>query len=281
MEPAESQYLRTTLSRQLPSSVFVLKLYDRRFAEQLRQDHDAGLWSPQIEDEYRKFVHDGSATAFFDLCSEKDGVEWAWKHEAGKEWSQAQREAYLQYSCLKFCRTESSVYNGLSDMEGHVIPRLWAMVRMRSSSAHTPSAHTLPHDYFDCPGILLEYIEGFPLTDIALNAPREDWQKICEDAIQIINRIGDRHIRNKDVKTRSFIVRKDPQLETFSVFMIDFGECVLRNQDESEYEWRKWKAMQDEEGAIGMVMQRKLDGGFKYTRTLESEKLMDEFQRED
>lgn len=119
------------------------------------------------------------------------------------------------------------------------------------------------------------------MTDIALHAPREDWQQICEEAIQIVNRIGDRDIRNEDIKTRSFIVRKDPNTEQFKVFMIDFGACVLRRPDEDDDEWREWKAMQDEEGAIGMVMQSKLDGGFKYTRTPESEKLLDEFQRED
>ncbi|KAI9690112.1 MAG: hypothetical protein M1822_009073 [Bathelium mastoideum] len=166
-------------------------------------------------------------------------------------------------------------------MEGLTIPRLSAVVRLGSSSACAPSTHTPLNVYLDCPGILLEYIEGFPLTDIALHAPREDWQQICEDAIQIINRIGDRHIRNEDVKTRSFIVRKDPQSEKFRVCMVDFGSCVLRKPDESDDEWREWKAMQDEEGAIGLVMQRQLDGGFKYTRSPESKQLMDEFQGED
>jgi len=272
--------LRTMPTRPLPN-LFILKIYDRRFAEQLRRDNKASLWNPQIEDEYRKFVHDGSAAAFFKLCSEKDAVNQDWAYEARKEWNQAQQEAYLQYSCLKYYRTESSVYNRLFDIQGRDIPRLQALVKIKSSSAHTPSTHAPLDDYFDCPGVLLEYIEGFSLTDIALHAPREDWQQICEEAIQIVNRIGDRDIRNEDIKTRSFIVRKDPNTEQFKVFMIDFGACVLRRPDEDDDEWREWKAMQDEEGAIGIVMQSKLDGGFKYTRTPESEKLLDEFQRED
>lgn len=38
--------------------------------------------------------------------------------------------------------------------------------------------------------------------------------------------------------------------------------------------------MQDEEGAIGLVMERQLNGGFTFVRTAESERLMDEFMSE-
>lgn len=75
--------LRTMPTRPLPN-LFILKIYDRRFAEQLRRDNKASLWNPQIEDEYRKFVHDGSAAAFFKLCSEKDAVHQDWAYEARK-----------------------------------------------------------------------------------------------------------------------------------------------------------------------------------------------------
>ena len=37
--------------------------------------------------------------------------------------------------------------------------------------------------------------------------------------------------------------------------------------------------MQNEKGAIGIVMERKLKKGFTYVRTAESERLMDEFMK--
>lgn len=103
--------------------------------------------------------------------------------------------------------------------------------------------------------------------------------------IRIINLIGGRGIRDEDVKTRSFIVRNNPskygpRTTPTDVVMIDFGSCVLRTKDQDDRDWREWKAMQDEEGAIGMVMERKLNGGFTYVRTAESERLMDEFMSE-
>ena len=136
-------------------------------------------------------------------------------------------------------------------------------------------------EYLNCPGILLEYIQGFHLTDLDKFAPKATWQPICEEAIRIINEIGSFDVRNEDIKTRSFVVHKDSDTAQFKVFMMDFGSCVLRKPDQDDHDWREWKAMQDEEGAIGLVMERKLQGVFKYTRTLESEKLMAEFQSEE
>jgi hypothetical protein len=56
----------------------------------------------------------------------------------------------------------------------------------------------------------LGLIQGFLLTDLADFAPIAAWQQIREEAIRTINRMSDRDIRNEDVKTRSFIIRKDP-----------------------------------------------------------------------
>lgn len=133
-------------------------------------------------------------------------------------------------------------------------------------------------EYTDIPGILLQYIEGFPLTDIEEYTPRESWQAICEDAIRVINRIGDLGILNEDVKPRSFIVREDAG-NRFKVTMIDFALCKFRQDYKDVYDWDKWKSIQDEEGAVGYVMQRRLKGGFSYRRSARYEKLDEEFRK--
>jgi hypothetical protein len=90
-----------------------------------------------------------------------------------------------------------------------------------------PSSKSRTSEYLGCEGILLEFIQGFPLTNLADHAPNYTWQDICEDAIQIVNHIGGRDICNRDVKTRNFIVRKDPGTGRFKGFMIDFEVRVM------------------------------------------------------
>ena len=44
---------------------------------------------------------------------------------------------------------------------------------------------------------MLEYVQGFHLTNLEEFAPKAAWQQICDEAIRIINRIGDRDIRKR------------------------------------------------------------------------------------
>lgn len=258
---------------------FILKLYDRRFATQLRNDEEASPWSPEIESEYNEFVYDGRASEFFDLCSAKfrDDDEYWVDDEHREMWNREQHEAYLQYLCRRTYNTESDAYSLLHDMQGKHVPRLFARLLLRSSDSS--AAHEM---YLDCPGILLEYIQGFPLTDLADNAPEKDWQYICEDAIRIVHLIGDRGICNRDVTTRSFIVREDPGPgpRTFKVFMTDFGLCVFRSQAKNDREFNEWQADEDEEGAVGRVVETRLKGGFKYDLSSRAQWLLYEFKRE-
>ncbi|KAJ5378539.1 hypothetical protein N7509_011658 [Penicillium cosmopolitanum] len=49
--------------------------------------------------------------------------------------------------------------------------------------------------------------------------------------------------------------------------MIDFALCSFRKDYADDTDWSEWKAMQDEEGAIGLIMQDRLEGGFIYSRS--------------
>lgn len=137
--------------------------------------------------------------------------------------------------------------------------------------------------YANISGILLEYIPGFPLTDLSAHAPKEAWQGICEYAIRIIHQISDRGILNEDVKTRSFIVCHDPEARGYRDVMTDFALCSFRREYEDDKVWREWIAREDEEGAIGFVMRRHLQGspgGFVYTRSVRYMELDKEFKSE-
>jgi hypothetical protein len=254
---------------------FVLKLYDRRFATQLRLDEEASPWSSQIEFEYSVFVRGGRASKFFDLCTAKYREYEYWPYEDREEWNMAEHEAHLQYLCHRTYQTETNAYKKMHDIQGKHVPRLFARPFLQSSDSGLASK------YLDHPGILLEYIQGFPLTNLADETPMKNWQYVCEDAIRIVHMIGDRGICNKDVKTRSFIVCEDPGTEKFKVFMTDFGLCLFRSRAKNDREFNGWQALEDEESAVGHAMKKKLEGGFKFYRSSRSEKLMNEFKSED
>lgn len=253
----------------------VLKIFDRRFATQLREDEGILPWTLDIEREYQDFVVSGGASEFIAQLRSRNNMA----DEEGEHWTVAQKEAYLHHYMQKLYDAETKVYERVQDIQGRDVPKLLVTLTVPGQHLSLNSFKGIDN-YINYPGILLEYIQGFKLNELTTHAPRETWQYICEDALRIVNTIGDRGIRNEDVKTRNFLVRRDPIREVSKVFMIDFALCEFRRQDQDEREWRQWKAIQDEEGAVGYVMQRLLKGGFVYCRSPLYLKLDEDFRME-
>ncbi|KAE8146932.1 hypothetical protein BDV25DRAFT_169521 [Aspergillus avenaceus] len=249
-----------------------LKLFDRRFATQFREDEDIEPWTLDIETQYLDYIRNGSAAAFIrklDSDSTVDGDDGEEDEEEEGTWTTSQNEAYLHHRMRNLYETEVEVYHALKEIQGKHVPRLYACVTVAGSA----------NEYTDIPGVLLQYVRGFQLRDIAAHAPRDAWQGVCEEAISIVHRVGEKGVLNKDVKTRSFIVSGDAG-EGFRVFMIDFALCRLRREYRDDEDWWWWKALQDEEGAVGFLMQKYLKGGFVYRRSELYEKLDLEFKSE-
>lgn len=250
----------------------VLKLFDRRFVAELRKKERIGPWTTGIEQQYYHFVINGSASNFITkLNSNSEMAE-----EDGDTWNVPENEAYFHDYMTDLYKREVEVYNTLKDIQGCAIPQLFVCLTVPSSSS-SPAESV--NKYIEIPGILLQYIDGFPLSDIAAHAPMATWQTICDDAIQIVNLMSHRGILNKNVTTWSFIVHKSPE-NILQVFMKDFALCNFRREFEDEEDWREWKANQDEEGAVGYVMQKYLKGGFVYQRSALYEKLDRDFKME-
>jgi hypothetical protein len=215
----------------LPCSGVKGPFYFKNFTTgaQLRKDEKIPPWAPEIEREYRKSVLDGTASEFITKLRSHDNLA----EQEGENWNVTQNEAYLYNYCDKLYNTETKMYERVNDLQGRDVLRLFARLTVPES----PSSSSKPTSkYFDCPGILMEYIQGFLLTDLSKRAPRDVWQYVCDDAIRIVNVIGDRGIRNEDVKTRNSIVRKDSVTGKFKVF------CVV---DQDERDWRVKKARLD------------------------------------
>ena len=250
----------------------ILKLYDRRFATGLRRRERAKPWTPTIEEVYKQYVFNGRAEKLFEDLDRPSDDEESGNGDDDIYWDEEERdpnmktgqdEGYLQHYCQKIWANEVRAYEKLRDLQGCMIPKFLAAVRLSQPDVDIPH-HLLK--YFDTMGILIECIDGFNLYDLKTKAPQSQWQAICEDAIRIVNLVGDYDILNNDVRPENFLVRKAEPGETFQVFQIDFGQTDF--MDGLPWEtWRDLKACIDEEGAIGLVMQNLLEGGFKYKRS--------------
>jgi hypothetical protein len=249
----------------------ILKLFDRRFASQIREE-DNGLkpWTSGVENDYRKYLFEDETASSFIARLETEGLPFIYEERG--TFTTVQEEVYLQYKMFRFFNAELEVYRRIQDLQGTDVPKVLVTVTLSDDSG-------TKHKYLECPGLLLEFIEGIPLSDIDTSIPREAWQDLCEDAIRIVHTISDRDIRNEDVKPRNFIVRKEG--DKYKAIMIDFALCVFKKSDEELSEWREAQASQDEEGAVGYVMARKLGDGFRYTRSEKYNKLDFEFKGED
>jgi predicted protein tyrosine phosphatase len=229
-----------------------LKLYDRRFADGQREQEGVGAWTPAIEDAYTESVRSGTIHQF---VHDLHHVEKLQIYEM--DFSYAQAEAYIAHLVLEQYTAEIAVYDALRDHQGKAVPRLLAAVDLDLSP---PGAED---ELFHIKGILLEFIEGFPMSQLSGNVPQSAWQNIVDQGIAAVHVLGDHYIMDEDRRPLNFMVSPEKDGE-FRVFMIDFGCCRFKRDDESEEEWASNKITMDEEGAVGLLMRKWLakDHGF-------------------
>ncbi|THY52184.1 hypothetical protein D6C98_05371 [Aureobasidium pullulans] len=250
----------------------VVKLYDRRFSTQLRSDEGAVPWTPGVESLYQDFVASEDAAEFFSYwnAGRATNIYWSGRSVGTRNrWSQAKVEAYLQWETTSTYEDEKKAYELMADLQGDIVPKMLGEVVLNLAvdtqeaegpdsvmfDDSTDSDHN-PH-ISSIPGLLLQYVEGFQLTHLVANQPREQWQSTVDSAIVTLRRIQDCGILNRDVNIRSFMVDSI----THRVMMLDFGLVFFRDQVKEDREWESSQAVQDEEGAIGLGMESMLNAG--------------------
>ncbi|MCJ1464099.1 hypothetical protein MMC07_002712 [Pseudocyphellaria aurata] len=251
---------------------FVLKLYDRRYATQLRKDHKAEPWDIAQESAYFDFVKDGDASKFLEYIREEDEIDEPEGNEPHENelaennpersepeetyWNDQQIEVYLLNVCLDLFERECTAYDRMKDLQGQDIPQLVAKVRIPPARS---SFEGLGVEFFQVKGILLELIDGFTLGELIDHAPREDWQAIFDQAIRVVRICDDREILNEDVRPPNVMVAPLPSKpHAYRVVMLDFTQCSFRAVDDSDRRWGRHKWLQDEEGDLGRAMQSRL-----------------------
>ncbi|KAK8080180.1 hypothetical protein PG997_007998 [Apiospora hydei] len=252
----------------------VLKVYDRQFSRRLRVFHDGmskATTCPATgasEDQYTTFLRQGSMPQF--LAHHGDMNE-PWPLG---EWDLPKREAYVHAECTKRHDRELAVYDRLVHEQGIHIPTLFADVRLAPQQQDAPvtmAGTQLLDDeslaeYREIPAILIEYIPGFPLSDIFNDTPESDWPALCDQAVETVRKIIKDDFRHLDMDLEhGLVVRRrgssdDGESEaspssSYQVFYIDFALCAFRDADDgSDEEWRERKRAACEEGGIGYLL---------------------------
>jgi hypothetical protein len=143
-----------------------LKLFDRRFATQLRENELICPWTVPVENEFHRFLGDDGASKFLaalDADDEMMSQDW-------QTWDTAQNEAYISHQAKRLCDIEVKVYKSLKDIQGVVVPRLITCVTISGSVS---AQSTMISQYTHVPGIVLQYVKGFHWPILEKNAPRE------------------------------------------------------------------------------------------------------------
>ncbi|RMD44116.1 hypothetical protein DV735_g985, partial [Chaetothyriales sp. CBS 134920] len=213
------------------NNLVFLKLYDWRFSEQLRRDHGIEPWTEDTQREYINAVRTGAADQFLHNLHPIPKYE----DDTCETWDYVQNETFLADKVRQFFDAETAAYDRLGDIQGKLVRRLIASVRLDLLVPNTGG--DAAEQCFCVKGILLQYIDGFPLSKAQDDVPRSDWQGIVDQTVTVVQVIGDHNILNRDVRPDNFIIQRKGGGSgggAYTVFMIDFGLVRFRGSDESD-----------------------------------------------
>ncbi|KAF4993063.1 hypothetical protein FGRMN_6751 [Fusarium graminum] len=250
VETQETSVDSASLDGSTSSNLAFLKMFDRRFAVQYRQDEFIDTWSEDIE---RQLLRDLANGKVVEMVEKLETLP-DFRFDTGDDWDEVEKEINQGHMMRGMFNTETAVYARLQDHQGKVIPRLLGSVTLAEPAdlSLTPDQQ----DLYRHRGVLLEYLPGFTFSKIVENVPRTEWQQIIDQAVQIVHILGDNNVINYDVRPDNFMIV--PENDKYKVFMIDFAQCRLRREDETDAEWGLDKNSRDETGAIAMVMAKRL-----------------------
>jgi hypothetical protein len=221
------------------ASKYVLKLFDRRFSKDERISVNLGDYTSENQKSYQDFAQSGTAPAFI---SNLLGDEY----EKLERMSTGEREACVFARTLQLHKTEVTAYSALETLQGDAVPQFIADVIITSDSTSTSF-------YLQTPGILLEYINGFPLSQMCIKTPENAWGEICPKVIQKLHQISSLGILNEDVRTGNVLLQ--PLGDSYRVVFIDFTQSFTRDLYYSDADWIEAKRRADEETRIGGFME--------------------------
>ncbi|KAM0333406.1 hypothetical protein ACHAQA_002067 [Verticillium albo-atrum] len=243
--------LATPDTLDIPSRSF-LKLYDRRYSKQSRSDWHTVDWTPEVECQLIDFSRTGEAQRFLKKWREDPDFD-----DDDDSWGIAENETGLSENMQELSQTETKVYHSLRHHQGRLVPQLYAEVILQTGPQDDLGGSP---ELFDIPGILIEYIDGFRLSDLIQHTDQAEWNYLVNRAVEVTGEIlNTGNVLDQDVRPDNMMVCRDPAWERgYRLVMIDFGNCRFRGENETMEEWGLAKHRQDEDGAMGEIMKIKL-----------------------
>ncbi|EUC61265.1 hypothetical protein RSOL_389780, partial [Rhizoctonia solani AG-3 Rhs1AP] len=221
----------------------VLKVYDRRFANDLRDHFDLEPPTYEAEAQYAEYLRSDRV-----LHTVAQNYEQADQFpDDSPEHVEIGQQLVAIHSKLCF-ESEKTAYSALSSLQGKHIPMFYGTTRFLDA--------TLPGLDTTVPGVLVEFIPGTSLFQV--DPSSIDLDAVCSGAVNIVDQYSDLNVLNRDVRLQIFIVRPSGS----EVVMIDFGYCRLRREGEDDQVWGQTKRTEDEEGAVGYVVRNRF--GWSY-----------------
>jgi hypothetical protein len=233
----------------------ILKLYDLRVAEPNRTRGWLANLTTGVESQVHEFSCSGDARDYLEKLREVKDDQ--------KSQGCAKIEDFL--SMISSFDREYTAYTTLHQHQGKLIPRLhsWVNFTISQEDGTVGDSPAL----FNVPGILIEYIDGFLMSDLASNTNRSDWSYLVGRGVKVTGEILNKSsILNHDVRPENMMVCQDTNEERgYRVVMFDFDQCRLRKDDETDEDWKLSKCLENEEGSIGKAMEFILwdQSGFK------------------
>ncbi|KAF4988841.1 hypothetical protein FGRMN_9515 [Fusarium graminum] len=235
-----SPVMKVTFGTECGSTSAILKLYDRRFGTHFR-DLD-GKYSPcrdQDEAAYQLFLQEGKMGPFLEELEDKKNSivppsPWCYYYEEDSDDplpdGVARFEAALWYEANQYFKNETKAYGLLQESQGKSVPRMYAHVRLTppsidSSATKDPDSE----DYLLVHGVLMEFIPGFNLMDLAKFLPTADlseWSAIAQHAVDAVHDINKRGIILLDSGPRNAMVDES----TKNPFIIDLAQCYFKDE---------------------------------------------------
>lgn len=220
----------------------MLKLYDRRFGTTIRkrsspakQTLEEHPHTNSMEAAYCDFVRNGGIGAFLDDFEAENRSRMlpvrAWSFLDGSPEGSAKYEAVMWHKCREYFDRETRAYAKLSELQGKVIPRLFAHVRLSPpQDGVVPCPADLlqrpeARQYFEVSGILMELVDGYELSELPGSpmAPSdpERWRDIIQTAADRAHEINLRGVRMSDCSMYNVMVDR----KSHQPFIVDLAQC--------------------------------------------------------
>lgn len=269
----------------------ILKLFDRRFGHS-RKKHP---YNQEAEAVWQDSVRSGLAKRLLDdLRNEEDSVRRARFQkdvdEGGSEEEEeeeeqeddddddnendlAESEAIIYHTARRNFENEVRAYSQLKPLQGRCTPRFIESVI--DSSPESPA--DLPVEYFQVRGILLQYLFGFPLSELTARIPNQPflWEKIVQGAIHVVREVNRAGVVHHDCQPRNMMVSQIGRDE-FRLYLIDFAQCAFRadyKDTDDVYDedgFAHIVTLYDNHGGIAILMSQRVKRETSYTLHLKA-----------